>query len=148
VLPGSEDLIFPVEQVGHQAADEQLLSVTDLDAGGLIEVVEQVPARASAGAGVGSVHQHGGPGPACAGPHREFGRKVTTMPERMRQRSLKVGDRARNKLNRRIGTIDAVERIRGKRRYGLHYDEEPQDRYLGMVGRDGAQLPPELLERE
>ena len=69
------------------------------------------------------------------------------MPARKRQHPLKIGDRARNKLNRRVGTVDAVERVRGERRYGLHYDEAPQDRYLGMAGHDGAQLPPELIER-
>ena len=69
------------------------------------------------------------------------------MAFRKRQQELRVGDRARSKLNRRVGTVDAVERIKGQRRYGLHYDEAPQDRYLTQVGRDGAQLPPELIER-
>ena len=69
------------------------------------------------------------------------------MPVRKRQQPLKLGDRARNKLNRRVGTIDAVDRVGGRRQYGLHYDEAPQDRYLGMAARDGAQLPPELIER-
>jgi hypothetical protein len=64
-----------------------------------------------------------------------------------RQQVFRVGDRARSKLNRRIGTVDAVEKIRGGRRYGLHYDEAPQDRYLTPAGRDGARLPPELIER-
>jgi hypothetical protein len=41
-----------------------------------------------------------------------------------------------------------VEKVGPRRQYGLHYDEAPQDRYLGMVARDGAQLPPELIERE
>ncbi|HKG52233.1 MAG TPA: hypothetical protein VKB14_17515 [Actinomycetales bacterium] len=40
-----------------------------------------------------------------------------------------------------------MERIKGQRRYGLHYDEASQDRYLTQAGRDGAQLPPELIER-
>jgi len=70
------------------------------------------------------------------------------MPARKHQRPLQVGDRARNKLNRRVGTVDAVDQAGDRRQYGLHYDEAPQDRYLGMVGRDGAQLPPELIERE
>jgi hypothetical protein len=70
------------------------------------------------------------------------------MRARKRQRPLQVGDRARNKLNRRIGTVDAVDQAGDRRQYGLHYDEAPQDRYLGMVWRDGAQLPPELIERE
>ena len=70
------------------------------------------------------------------------------MPVRKRQAPLKLGDRARNKLNRRVGTVDAVDSAGDQRRYGLHYDEAPQDRYLGAVARDGAQLPPELIERE
>ena len=69
------------------------------------------------------------------------------MPARKRQQKLKVGDRARSKLNYRIGTVDAVDGDRKHRLYGLHYDEAPQDRYLTHVDRDGAQLPPELIER-
>jgi hypothetical protein len=69
------------------------------------------------------------------------------MPSETRQQVFRVGDRARSKLNRRVGTVDAVEKIKGRRRYGLHYDEAPQDRYLTQAGRDGAQLPPELIER-
>jgi hypothetical protein len=70
------------------------------------------------------------------------------MRSRNRQASLKLGDRARSKLNRRVGTIDAVELVDGHRRYGLHYDERPQDQYITTPGHDGAQLPPELIERE
>jgi hypothetical protein len=69
------------------------------------------------------------------------------MGSKRRQQGLQVGDRARSKLNRRVGTVDAVDKIEGQRRYGLHYDEAPQDRYLTAAGRDGAQLPPELIER-
>jgi hypothetical protein len=69
------------------------------------------------------------------------------MPERKRQRPLTVGDRARSKLNLRIGTIDAVDKLDNRVYYGLHYDEAPQDMYLAMAGHDGAQLPPELIER-
>jgi len=69
------------------------------------------------------------------------------MPPKNRQQVFRVGDRARSKLNRRVGTVDAVERIKGQRRYGLHYDEASQDRYLTQAGRDGAQLLPELIER-
>jgi hypothetical protein len=69
------------------------------------------------------------------------------MASRKRQQGLRVGDRARSKLNGRIGTVDAVDQIEGQRRYGLRYDEAPQDRYLTQSGRDGAQLPPELIER-
>jgi len=69
------------------------------------------------------------------------------MASRKRQQELRVGDRARSKLNRREGTVDAVDQIDGHLRYGLHYDAAPQDRYLAQAGRDGAQLPPELIER-
>ena len=70
------------------------------------------------------------------------------MPSTRRQAQLKLGDRARSKLNRRVGTVDAVDKIRDQRLYGLHYDEAPQDGHLTMAGHDGAQLPPELIERE
>ena len=70
------------------------------------------------------------------------------MPARNRQTPLKLGDRARSKLNRRVGTIDAVDKVGDRRQYGLHYDEVPQDEYLMTAGHDGAQLPPELIERE
>ncbi len=70
------------------------------------------------------------------------------MPRRMREAPLRLGDRARSKLNRRVGTIDAVEEVRGRpRRYGLHYDEEPQDHWIATPERDGASLPPDLIER-
>jgi hypothetical protein len=69
------------------------------------------------------------------------------MVPKTRQQVFRVGDRARSKLNRRVGTVDAVEKIQERRRYGLHDDEAPQDRYLTQAGRDGAQLPPELIER-
>ena len=69
------------------------------------------------------------------------------MPRRIREKPLKVGDRARSKLNRRVGTIDAVDTVRDRRLYGLHYDEAPQDEFLTMAGHDGAQLPLELIER-
>ena len=70
------------------------------------------------------------------------------MAARTSQTPLKLGDRARCKLNRRVGTVDAVETIDDRRRYGMHYDEEPQDGHLTRAGHDGAQLPPELIERE
>ena len=69
------------------------------------------------------------------------------MPSRKRQAPLKLGDRARSKLNRRVGTVDAVEQAGDSLRYGLHYDEEPQDHWIPTPGHDGASLPPELIER-
>ena len=70
------------------------------------------------------------------------------MAARKRQAPLKLGDRARSKINRRVGTVDAVDNLDGRRQYGLHYDEAPQDEFLTTAGHDGAQLPPELVERE
>jgi hypothetical protein len=70
------------------------------------------------------------------------------MTAQKRRAPFKLGDRARDKLNRRVGTVDAVEMIDNRRRYGMHYDEAPQDGHLTMSGHDGAQLPPELIERE
>ncbi len=70
------------------------------------------------------------------------------MPRRMREAPLRLGERARSKLNRRVGTIDAVERDGGRLRYGLHYDEQPQDHWIAAPQRDGASLPSALIERE
>ena len=49
------------------------------------------------------------------------------MPARTRQKPLRIGDRARSKLNRRVGTVDAIGKIKGQRRYGLRYREAPRD---------------------
>ncbi len=68
------------------------------------------------------------------------------MPRKKRDAPLRLGDRARSKLNRRVGTIDAVEEDGGRLRYGLHYDEQPQDHWLPIPDRDGASLPPDLIE--
>ena len=70
---------------------------------------------------------------------------MTASKRRIR---LKLGDRVRNKLNLRVGVVDAVEKIDDRQRYGMHYDEAPQDAHLTMAGHDGAQLPHELIERE
>jgi hypothetical protein len=70
------------------------------------------------------------------------------MPSRKRQAPLKLGDRARSKLNRRAGTVDAVDDAGGRPQYGMHYDAAPQDSHLTTAGHDGAQLPAELIERE
>jgi hypothetical protein len=70
------------------------------------------------------------------------------MPRRKRQQPLEVGDRARSKLNRRVGTVDAVDKLGDRKQYGLRYDEAPQDAFITTSGHDGAQLPPELIERE
>ncbi len=69
------------------------------------------------------------------------------MAPRKRQTPLRLGDRARSKLNRRVGTIDAVEQVGGRPlRYGLHYDEEPQDHWIASPQRDGTSLPSDLVE--
>ena len=69
------------------------------------------------------------------------------MPPRKRRAPLRLGDRARSKLNRRVGTIDAVEQTEGHLRYGLHYDEEPQDHFIATPEHDGASLPADCIER-
>ncbi len=69
------------------------------------------------------------------------------MPRKKRETPLGLGDRARNKLNRRVGTVDAVEGADGHATYGLHYDEEPQDHFISTPEHDGASLPAELIER-
>ncbi|MDP8921767.1 MAG: hypothetical protein M3O34_02695 [Chloroflexota bacterium] len=69
------------------------------------------------------------------------------MPRKKRDAPLTLGDRARSKLNRRVGTVDAVEDVGGRTQYGLHYDEEPQDHFIATPEHDGASLPPELIER-
>ena len=69
------------------------------------------------------------------------------MPSRKRQAPLKRGDRVRSKVNGRVGTIDAVEQEGRRLKYGVHYDEEPQDHWIATPEHDGASLPPELIER-
>ena len=70
------------------------------------------------------------------------------MPHKKRETPLQLGDRARNKMNRRVGTVDAVEGADDQSTYGLHYDEEPQDHWIAAPQRDGASLPAALIERE
>ncbi len=70
------------------------------------------------------------------------------MAPRKRKAPLELGDRGRNKLNRRVGTVDAVEEGDGHRQYGLHYDEQPQDHFISTPEHDGASLPEALIERE
>lgn len=70
------------------------------------------------------------------------------MKSRKCQAPLELGDRGRNKLNRRVGTVDAVEGDDGHRQYGLHYDEQPQDHFISTPEHDGASLPEALIERE
>jgi hypothetical protein len=69
------------------------------------------------------------------------------MP-RKRSASLAVGDRARDKTNRRVGHVDDIIRVDGRRQYVISYDEAPQDHFLTSQAKDGAQLPKELVEPE
>ena len=70
------------------------------------------------------------------------------MPRKKRNEPLRLGDRARRTLNRRVGTIDAVGEAGGLPvRYGLHYDEESQDHWIATPEHDGASLPAECIER-
>lgn len=84
----------------------------------------------------------------CIAPHIATERTVEAMPPKKRQTPLKLGDRARNKLNRRVGTVDAVDGGAGPTQYGLSYDEEPQDHFISTPEHDGASLPEALIERE
>src|SRR4051812_11119986 len=72
------------------------------------------PARAPAGAGVGG-HHASRPGPArYVHPYTRLSRKARQkMPSQKPQAPFKLGDRARSKLNRRAGTIDAVDSAGG-----------------------------------
>ena len=70
------------------------------------------------------------------------------MPSRKRSTSLKVGDRARSKTTLRVGRIEEITRIKGRRYYDLAYDEAPQDQYLATTARFGDRFPRELVEPE
>jgi hypothetical protein len=70
------------------------------------------------------------------------------MASRRRPHSLKAGDRARDKTNRRVGRIDEATRVQGRRHYVVSYDEAPQDHFLTTPAKDGAELPQELVEPE
>ena len=68
------------------------------------------------------------------------------MSTRRRCPALKVGDRARAKTTLRVGRIDEVTRVKGRRYYGLIYDEAPQDRFLATTARYGGRFPRDLIE--
>jgi hypothetical protein len=70
------------------------------------------------------------------------------MSSRKRCPALKVGDRARAKTTRRVGRIDEVTKIQGRRYYGLVYDEAPQDHFLTTPARQGGRFPRDLVEPE
>jgi hypothetical protein len=69
------------------------------------------------------------------------------MAAHRRSNRLRVGDRARSKVTRRVGTIRGMPTVDGRRQYDLAYDERPQDAHLATPAKYGARLPRELLER-
>ena len=89
--------------------------------------------------------------PLCIYTH-PYGRKDQIVERRQQMQSrkrcpaLKVGDRARAKTTRRVGRIDAVSMVKGRRYYGLTYDEAPQDRFLATPARFGGRFPRALIE--
>ena len=68
------------------------------------------------------------------------------MPRKTRRKSLAVGDRARDKLTGRVGTITDVTPRGGEQQVSLAYDEAPQDQHLSTPAKDGAQRPEKLVE--
>ena len=60
---------------------------------------------------------------------------------------LRVGDRARAKLTRRVGTVHEVTTSEGGHlQYRLQYDEAPQDAFIATTPNDDVHLPAELVE--
>jgi hypothetical protein len=68
------------------------------------------------------------------------------MAAHRRSNRLRLGDRARSKITRRVGTIWGMPTVHGRRQYDLSYDEQPQDAYLATPAQYGARLARELLE--
>jgi hypothetical protein len=63
------------------------------------------------------------------------------------QRPLQVGDRARSKTTRRIGTVaNMTTDAGGHQQYSLSYDELPQDQFLTTAAKEGADVPAALIE--
>ena len=65
---------------------------------------------------------------------------------------IEVGERVRAKTTGRTGEVVQVETggPEGMKRdqITVSYDEQPQDGYLTTPAREGAALPPELVDRE
>ena len=68
------------------------------------------------------------------------------MPRKKRRKSLTVGDRARDKLTGRVGTVTDVRPPGREEQVSLAYDAAPQDQYLSTPAKDGAQRPKKLVE--
>jgi hypothetical protein len=70
------------------------------------------------------------------------------MAAKRRGKSLKVGDRVRDKLNGRDGKITDVTDDGSQPHYAVAYDEAPQDHFLTTPAKDGAERVRAQLEPE
>jgi hypothetical protein len=68
------------------------------------------------------------------------------MAAKRRGKSLKVGDRVRDKLTGRDGRITDVTDGGSQPQYAVAYDEAPQDHFLTTPAKDGAERVGALLE--
>ena len=69
------------------------------------------------------------------------------MSEPRQPPPLRVGDRARAKPTRRVGTVHEVTTSEGGHRlYRLQYDEALQDAFIATSPADDVLLPAELVE--
>jgi len=75
---------------------------------------------------------------------------MTSRTKKRQQRNspLTVGDRVRAKTTGRTGEITHVHGDGTHDHVTVSYDGQPQDDYLTMPARDGAELPRELVDRE
>lgn len=73
------------------------------------------------------------------------------MAARKRQKRdapIEVGERVRAKTTGRFGEVVHVEQDAARPHITVSYDEQPQDGYLTTPAREGAELPPELVDRD
>lgn len=61
---------------------------------------------------------------------------------------LTVGDRVRARTTGRTGEVTNIDRDGDREQLTVSYDRQPQDDYLTTPARDGAELPPELVDRD
>ncbi len=73
---------------------------------------------------------------------------MATRKRQQRRRPIEVGDRVRAKTTGRAGEVTNVEHDGTRDQVTVSYDHEPQDEYLTTPAREGADLPPELVDRE
>ena len=59
---------------------------------------------------------------------------------------VEVGDRVRAKTTARTGEVTHIAHDGERQHVTVTYDHEPQDDYLTMPARDGAELPRELVD--